>query len=340
VLGKLLPPIKTMFICLLSFCLSACEIIEVLIDLPSMAKHDLQVKFADAKQSETYRNSFFAKSKNETQFSFATQPKTKKEQLPKININKTDKEKLSIKKWMETKVINPFTNSIQKTILTFKEQTFDFKTELSTTNSKVKVEKEKTALAKKPATSTKTKSSKSIIKKPKPISTAAYTKRYDGIADRFAYPVGFPNASGYYIAQTFGVRNGHFQNKLHLGDDWNAVTGGNSDKGDPVYSIANGYVTESLDVGNGWGNIVRVAHKLPNGKIVESIYAHLDERMVVAGTFITIGQQVGTIGDADGSYWAHLHLEMRSKPGLPLGGGYAHSTEFYINPKKFIEQHL
>ncbi len=40
----------------------------------------------------------------------------------------------------------------------------------------------------------------------------------DDIANAFDYPVGKPDAVGYYNAQPFGKNH-------HLGDDWNAVTG-------------------------------------------------------------------------------------------------------------------
>ena len=61
------------------------------------------------------------------------------------------------------------------------------------------------------------------------------------IANHFDFPVGKPDAKGYYNAQAFGKNN-------HLGDDWNAVTGGNSDLGDPIYAIANGKVTFAEDI--------------------------------------------------------------------------------------------
>ena len=53
------------------------------------------------------------------------------------------------------------------------------------------------------------------------------------ISDGFDFPVGKPNAKKYYNAQKFGKN-------YHLGDDWNGVGGGNTDYGNPVYSISNG----------------------------------------------------------------------------------------------------
>jgi murein DD-endopeptidase MepM/ murein hydrolase activator NlpD len=151
-------------------------------------------------------------------------------------------------------------------------------------------------------------------------------------ADSFQMPVGPPNGKGYYNAQGFGKND-------HLGDDWNGVGGGNSDLGDPIYPIGNGYVGQAYDAGPGWGNVVRVVHRLADGSFVESLYAHLDTIHVKKGQWIGIGAQIGTIGNADGAYWAHLHLEIRSKPKMPLGGGYSLNQDGYLDPTSFIDAH-
>ena len=73
--------------------------------------------------------------------------------------------------------------------------------------------------------------------------------------DGFDFPVGKPDAQGYYNAQSFTKNN-------HLGDDWNGVGGGNTDLGDPIYSIAHGYVSFSENIGGGWGNVIRIVHTI------------------------------------------------------------------------------
>ncbi|MFK7923300.1 MAG: M23 family metallopeptidase [Bacteroidia bacterium] len=153
------------------------------------------------------------------------------------------------------------------------------------------------------------------------------------IADGFDFPVGPPDAKQYYNAQPFGKNS-------HLGDDWNGVGGGNSDLGDPVYSIAHGLVVEAEDHGSGWGKVIRIVHQLDSGgKQVESLYAHLDTMMIEEGELIERGDPIAKIGNADGAYWAHLHLEIRAKVGLPLGGGYGDDTADYLDPTVFIEEH-
>jgi murein DD-endopeptidase MepM/ murein hydrolase activator NlpD len=150
----------------------------------------------------------------------------------------------------------------------------------------------------------------------------------------FDYPVGPPDASGYYDAQPFGAND-------HLGNDWNGNDGGDSDLGDPVHAIAAGVVSVATDHGGGWGNVVRVVHacsEVPGHK-VESLYAHLDTIEVHAGQRLGRGQRLGTIGTAGGQYRAHLHLELRARPAMPLGGGYSKDTTGYLDPSAFILRH-
>lgn len=134
------------------------------------------------------------------------------------------------------------------------------------------------------------------------------------VADGFDFPVGAPDAVGYYDAQPFGRNH-------HLGHDWNGEGRGNSDLGDPVHAVADGVVTEATDVGGGWGRVLRVAHRT-DAACVESLYAHLDRFDVAVGDTVRRGAVVGSIGDAHGVYVAHLHFELRDRVGAPLGGGY------------------
>ena len=58
------------------------------------------------------------------------------------------------------------------------------------------------------------------------------------LADGFDYPVGKPNGEGYYKSR--GLR---LNIPRHMGEDWNGNGGGNSDDGDPVYTVGTGLVT-------------------------------------------------------------------------------------------------
>ncbi|WMX15407.1 M23 family metallopeptidase [Aureispira sp. CCB-E] len=150
--------------------------------------------------------------------------------------------------------------------------------------------------------------------------------------DGFDFPVGKPDGKGYYNAQPFRKND-------HLGDDWNAVAGGDSDLGDPIYSIANGYVVFAKDIGSGWGKIVRVMHQLDDTTYVEALYAHCDSMLVQSNQGVKRGQQIATIGNANGAYYAHLHLEIRDSVEMEVGGGYSSYYNGYLDPTEFIKAH-
>ncbi len=154
----------------------------------------------------------------------------------------------------------------------------------------------------------------------------------DYLSKSFDYPVGKPNAKGYYNAQKFGKNH-------HLGDDWNAITGGNTDLGDPIYVIADGFVYFAQDVAGGWGNIIRVIHQLPSGEKIESLYAHCDTILVKQKKWIKKGTKIATIGNVHGIYLAHLHFEIRNKWMMPIGNGYSNDTSGYLDPTEFIQNH-
>ncbi|WP_299335566.1 M23 family metallopeptidase [uncultured Psychroserpens sp.] len=150
------------------------------------------------------------------------------------------------------------------------------------------------------------------------------------ISNGFDFPVGKPDAQGYYNAQKFQENN-------HLGDDWNGVGGGNTDLGDPIYSLANGYISEVKNYEGGWGNVIRIVH-LHDDKLYESLYAHCDTMLVSVNKFIKKGEQIATIGNCNGYYLAHLHLEIRSDVNLDIGPGYSTDTKGYLDPTKFINK--
>ena len=157
------------------------------------------------------------------------------------------------------------------------------------------------------------------------------------LADGFDFPVGKPDAKKYYIFR------GYWPNG-HLGEDWNGRGGGNTDLGDPIWSVAEGVVVYSQDVKKGWGNvvIVRHAYRSHRGEIryVDSLYGHLQKRLVGLHERVKRGQQVGTMGSNRGMYAAHLHLEFRHN--LKLGmqrSAYPRDNRCYYSPSRFIKQH-
>ena len=149
------------------------------------------------------------------------------------------------------------------------------------------------------------------------------------VTNGYDFPVGKPDAKRYYNAQGF-------QENYHLGDDWNGVDGGNTDLADPIYAIANGYVSFAENIKGGWGNVIRIVHHNPDQSKIESVYAHCQSISVVKGQYITKGTVIGAIGTADGAYLAHLHLEIRDALNMPIGPGYSSDTEGYLDPTNYI----
>lgn len=139
---------------------------------------------------------------------------------------------------------------------------------------------------------------------------------------RFDPPLGTEHAGLIYNAQKFWEMNerrgGH-----HTGDDLNGIGGMNTDLGDPVFCVADGWVLYAGEPSPGWGNLVVIAHKAPDGRPLHSMYAHLHRIDVSPGTLVPRGGKVGIVGTANGYYPAHLHFEMRASDGVDIGAGYA-----------------
>jgi murein DD-endopeptidase MepM/ murein hydrolase activator NlpD len=154
-------------------------------------------------------------------------------------------------------------------------------------------------------------------------------------AARFDFPMGSENGALAYNAQPFTENR-------HLGDDLNGIGGENSDLGDPVYVVADGQVVFAEEAGPGWGKVIIVLHAyLENGerKYVQSYYAHVETILVEAKQKVRRGEQIATVGNADGKYWAHLHFEMREFTTPFIGPGYRQDTGGWINPTAFIASH-
>ena len=133
-----------------------------------------------------------------------------------------------------------------------------------------------------------------------------------------------------------------FTENRHLGDDLNGIGGENSDLGDPIYVVADGRVLLARAAGPGWGNVVIVLHAyIENGerKYVQSYYGHVESMLVHVGDDVRRGQQIATVGTANGRYFAHLHFEMREFITPFIGPGYREDTRGWLNPTAFIEQH-
>lgn len=161
------------------------------------------------------------------------------------------------------------------------------------------------------------------------------------VSNGFDYPVGSTgyvtqanDGDGWYNAQDFTAGN-------HLGEDWNAESGGNTDCGKPVYASSNGTIVYA-QTASGWGKVLIVRHTLPDGSQVETLYGHLQSFTRTSGD-VNRREQIGTIGDGDGTNPpCHLHFELRYPDsrnwGTP-GPGYSSNTTGWTDPSNYVDAH-
>lgn len=161
-----------------------------------------------------------------------------------------------------------------------------------------------------------------------PLETAALP-----LAARFDMPLGSEHGALTYNARSFRVQR-------HLGDDLNGIGGGNSDMGDPVYAAGDGRVVYAASPAESWGNMILVAHRLPEGDelgpVVQTVYAHLQSIRVRPGQIVRRGEVIGTVGTAGSAPLAHLHFEVRLGPYVNPGQGYADTPLNRVSPEVFI----
>lgn len=139
---------------------------------------------------------------------------------------------------------------------------------------------------------------------------------------------------GWYDAQ------GLYDGTSHLATDWNSDLGGDNDIGFPVNASYQGVVINVIDpihsapytqteLNADWwrGQSVIIRHDLPDGEVIYSHYAHLQnvDRSLIGQT-VSTGQRLGEIGaypDNSPLTAAHLHFEIRGAedPSLPVETG-------------------
>ena len=96
-----------------------------------------------------------------------------------------------------------------------------------------------------------------------------------------------------------------------------------ADKGDPVYSTADGKVVNASAAGN-YGNLVIVDH----GYGIETRYGHLSAFKVKVGQAVKRGDLLGLVGSTGRATSSHLHYEVRAN------GRILNPLQLLLNPRR------
>jgi murein DD-endopeptidase MepM/ murein hydrolase activator NlpD len=154
------------------------------------------------------------------------------------------------------------------------------------------------------------------------------------VATEFDTPLRPPDGAGAVISFPF-------QEAGHLGEDWTTAKG-DAALGEPVYSVADGWVSVAQDYQNAFAKVVFICYRLPEGRwppFVEVMYGLLNSIDVQPGQFVQRGQRIGTMGNANGMYQAHLHWEVRQTVGMGVGPWFEAGASGWLGPSDFITAH-
>lgn len=119
-----------------------------------------------------------------------------------------------------------------------------------------------------------------------------------------------------------------------------------ADKGMKVYACANGVVIFAARL-KVWGDIIIIRHDplyKPDGAVVYSRYAHVQNTRVEVGQRVARGQRICEISDAYGRFVPHLHFDMspttifETRPGDWPKTNHAQLMKNYIDPLQWIQR--
>ena len=142
-----------------------------------------------------------------------------------------------------------------------------------------------------------------------------------------------PNSDGSDISSTFGPRKKVSTNAY----DFHRSIDISGNVGDPVVAPYAGVVDQITTYVDG-GNTVILKHTFPSGKsaklfdsskstkVFYTLYMHLDEMLVQAGSTVSQGTVVGTIGMTGATTSPHLHYELRLGTRCSLEYALAHPS--------------
>jgi hypothetical protein len=152
------------------------------------------------------------------------------------------------------------------------------------------------------------------------------------VGDPYDFTIGAePSEPGYRVNRNLAAA-GHGS---HRGADLS-----NRQAAGPVRAAAHGIVVlaEGDDLRSGYGCHVVLAHRLPDGTLLYTVYAHLAPRSlgVRTGEPVRGGQLLGRVGQSGRATSAHLHFEVR----LPQDPGERWEKVPAVDPVAFVASHL
>lgn len=137
-------------------------------------------------------------------------------------------------------------------------------------------------------------------------------------ATSMVYPVGNPldykqPAAGDHHG--FSLSRG--VNLGRRGDRHEGLDLANRSQGSEIRAVAPGLVVCTRKDRSGWGNMVVLAHRLPGGDLLFSLFAHMvpGSIRVKEGQVVALGQPLGKVGRSGHASGPHLHLEFRHLTG-------------------------
>jgi Peptidase family M23 len=160
-------------------------------------------------------------------------------------------------------------------------------------------------------------------------------------AGAFLFPVGdahdfsrpdHDGASGYTVLR--GVSRGGSAG-VHQGADLGNGSGGGSARAAAAGIVVRGAGDDWQD---GYGWYVTLAHRLADGTLVYTVYAHLEKGSVCvsSGECVGAGQRLGRVGRSGRATTEHLHFEVR----LPDDPGERWEKTRVADPIEFVREHL
>ncbi len=184
---------------------------------------------------------------------------------------------------------------------------------------------------------------------------------YQAVSSNYGLKTSFSSATSPQIASTFrmpftnlqltqeyGVPGelSHLPTYKHLGEDYGGAAGSS------ILAAANGKVVAIVDTSptTGFGNYVIIEHTVPGQGKIYTLYGHLSYVNARHGDTVSIGEQIGIIGETGAANGVHLHFEISNVNkfigGLNgttmLSGGYDSptqwptSTQYTVDPSDFI----